>query len=559
MKKLALLLAAMMLVVSVAGCGSNTSASSSSQAAGESGAESSAAQNTAAVSPVTSWDGKELSVVVGPDPDTIDPALNSTVDGGTMIAHAFEGLFALDKDGVPQPAQAESYTLSEDGLTYTFTLRDGLKWSDGTPLTAEDFAYSWQRAIDPATAADYSYMFECIDGYADGKLDVTAVDEKTLEVKLIAPTAYFLELTAFPTYMPVQKATVEANGEQWALSAETYIGNGPYKISEWQRGSHITMVQNENYSNVEALGPESIRFNLVEDDVAQLSAYKTGEVLFVDTVPNDEIDALKPNEDYYVMDQIGTYYVSFNVQKAPLDNPKVRQALILAVDRDWICVNVGKADQVPAGAYVPPALSDADPTQSFREVGGDYYDPSFEAYEDNLAKAKEILAEAGYPNGEGLPTIEYLYNEGTAHQQIGEALQSMWGELGVKVELVSQEWATFLNSRKNGEYNVARNGWLGDYNDPISFLDMWITGGGNNDAQWSNPEYDKLITEIKSTGDQAVRMEKMHQAEDMIFADWMLCPLYYYTDIYMLSPVVDNTWASPLGFKYFMYATPKAA
>lgn len=143
-------------------------------------------------------------------------------------------------------------------------------------------------------------------------------------------------------------------GEQWALSAETYIGNGPYKISEWQRGSHITMVQNENYWNVEALGPESIRFNLVEDDVAQLSAYKTGEVLFVDTVPNDEIDALKPNEDYYVMDQIGTYYVSFNVQKAPLDNPKVRQALILAVDRDWICVNVGKADQVPAGAYVPP-------------------------------------------------------------------------------------------------------------------------------------------------------------------------------------------------------------
>ncbi|WP_274953783.1 peptide ABC transporter substrate-binding protein [Angelakisella massiliensis] len=559
MKKLALLLAAMMLVVSVAGCGSNTSASSSSQAAGESGAESSAAQNTAAVSPVTSWDGKELSVVVGPDPDTIDPALNSTVDGAIMIIHAFEGLCTMDEDGIPQPAQAESYTVSEDGLTYTFTLRDGLKWSDGTPLTAEDFAYSWQRAIDPATAADYSYMFECIDGYADGKLNVTAVDEKTLEVKLIAPTAYFLELTAFPTYMPVQKAAVEANGEQWALSAETYIGNGPYKISEWQRGSHITMVQNENYWNVEALGPESIRFNLVEDDVAQLSAYKTGEALFVDIVPNDEIDALKDMDDYYVMDQIGTYYVSFNVQKAPLDNPKVRQALCLAIDRDWICTNIGKTGQAPAGGFVPYALSDADPTQSFREVGGNYYDPSFEAYEDNLAKAKEILAEAGYPNGEGLPTIEYIYNEGTGNQQIGEALQNMWGELGVKVELFSQEWATFLNTRKNGEYSVARNAWLGDYNDPVSFLDMWITGGGNNDAQWSNPEYDALITEIKSTGDQAVRMEKMHQAEDMLFEEWIMAPIYFYTDYYLQSPAVENVWASPLGFKYFMYATPKAA
>ena len=425
-------------------------------------------------------------------------------------------------------------------------------------MTAQDFVYSWSRAVDPQTAADYSYIFECVDGYADGKLNVSAPDDRTLVVKLVAPTTYFLELTAFPAYMPVQQATVEANGEQWALSPETYIGNGPYKISEWQRGSHITMVQNENYWNVETLGPQSIRFNLVEDDVAQLSAYQTGDVLFIEAVPNDEIDALKDSSDYYVMDQIGTYYISFNVQRAPLDNPKVRQALTLALDRDWICVNIGKTGQIPAGGFVPYALSDADPSQSFREVGGNYYDPSFEAFEDNLAQAKEILAEAGYPNGEGLPAIEYVYNEGTANQQIGEVLQNMWGELGVKVELFSQEWATFLNTRKSGDYSVARNAWLGDYNDPISFLDIWITGGGNNDAQWSNPQYDQLITEIKSTGDQAVRMEKMHQAEDILFEEWVLAPIYFYTDMYLQSPAVENIWASPLGFKYFMYATPAA-
>ena len=557
MKKLALLLAVMMLVVSVSGCGGDT-ATSSSQAAGDPDSGSSAPAAAPAVSPVTSWDGEELSVIVGPDPDTIDPALNTAIDGGVLIVHAFEGLYALDQDGVPQPAQAESYTLSEDGLTYTFTLREGLKWSDGTPLTAQDFVYSWSRAVDPQTAADYSYIFECVDGYADGKLNVSAPDDRTLVVKLVAPTTYFLELTAFPAYMPVQQATVEANGEQWALSPETYIGNGPYKISEWQRGSHITMVQNENYWNVEALGPQSIRFNLVEDDVAQLSAYQTGDVLFIEAVPNDEIDALKDSSDYYVMDQIGTYYISFNVQRAPLDNPKVRQALTLALDRDWICVNIGKTGQIPAGGFVPYALSDADPSQSFREVGGNYYDPSFEAFEDNLAQAKEILAEAGYPNGEGLPAIEYVYNEGTANQQIGEVLQNMWGELGVKVELFSQEWATFLNTRKSGDYSVARNAWLGDYNDPISFLDIWITGGGNNDAQWSNPQYDQLITEIKSTGDQAVRMEKMHQAEDILFEEWVLAPIYFYTDMYLQSPAVENIWASPLGFKYFMYATPAA-
>jgi len=500
--------------------------------------------------------GGTLAVNVGSDPDTIDPALNSAVDGATLIIHVFEGLYTLDKDGVPVPGQAKDVQISDDGTVYTFTLRDGLKWSDGKPVTASDFVYAWNRAIDPETAADYAYMFEVIDGYDEGKLNVTAPDDKTLVVKLKNRVPYFLELTAFPAFSPVRQDIVEQYGDAWATKPETYIGNGPYKVTEWVPGSHITMTKNENYWNYKNLGMQNIKFVLMDDPGAQLNAFIKGEILFTDEIPNDEIDTWRDKPEFHLEGQLGTYYVSFNTQREYLNNPKVRQALTLAIDREFIVREIGKAGQVPAGAYVPTGLSDADPSKEFREVGGDYYDPY--DYEGNLEKAKQILAEAGYPNGEGLPTFEYLYNsESEGHRLIGEVLQDMWGKLGVKINLVSQEWATFLNTRKNGDYDIARNGWLGDYNDPISFLDMWITGSGNNDAQWSNPEYDKLISQIKTETDTAKRFELMHKAEDMIFEDWMLCPIYYYVDIFLLNTKVENFWSSPLGFKYFMYATVK--
>jgi len=458
--------------------------------------------------------------------------------------------------GVPVPGQAKDVQISDDGTVYTFTLRDGLKWSDGKPVTASDFVYAWNRAIDPETAADYAYMFEVIEGYEEGKLNVTAPDDKTVVVKLKNRVPYFLELTAFPAFSPVRKDIIEQHGDAWATKPETYIGNGPYKVTEWVPGSHITMTKNENYWNYKNLGMQNIKFVLMDDPGAQLNAFIKGEILFTDDIPNDEIDTWKDKPEFHLEGQLGTYYVSFNTQREYLNNPKVRQALILAVDREFIVREIGKAGQVPAGAFVPIGLSDADPSKEFRDVGGNYYDPS--DYEGNLEKAKQILAEAGYPNGQGLPAFEYLYNsESEGHRLIGEALQDMWGKLGVKINLVSQEWATFLNTRKNGDYDIARNGWLGDYNDPISFLDMWITNSGNNDAQWSNPEYDKLISQIKTETDTAKRFELMHKAEDMIFDDWMLCPIYYYVDIFVLNTKVENFWSSPLGFKYFMYATVK--
>lgn len=512
-------------------------------------------QNTPGPSPAQPT---QLSIHVGSEPDIIDPALNTAADVATMLVHTFEGLMTLDKNGTPIYGQAESHTVSDDGLTYTFKLREGLKWSDGKPLTANDFIWSWNRAISPETAADYEYMFESIEGYAEGKLNVTAPDDRTLVVKLVAPTPYFLELCAFPTFYPVRQDIVEANPDTWTLNPATYIGNGPYVLQEWVHDSQMVYKKNPNYWNAKAItGPDTLRFLLMSDDNAILAAFQNGEILFADSMPNDEIDAWRDKPEFNLEGQLGTYYVSFNVKKAPLDNAKVRKALILAVDREYIVTNIGKAGQEPAGAFVPIGLTDADPAQKFRDVGGNYYDPSGEAYQANLAEAKKLLAEAGYPEGKGLPTIEYLYNEGTGHQLIGEALQSMWKQIGVNVSLVSQEWNTFTTSRKHGEYQIARNGWLADYNDPISFLDMWITGGGNNDAQWSNKDYDALITKIKVSSDRAERMRLMHQAEDIIFQDSMLCPIYFYVDIFLKSQKLDGFYSSPLGYKYFMYTTVK--
>jgi len=385
------------------------------------------------------------------------------------------------------------------------------------------------------------------------KLQIKAIDEKTLEVTLAAETPYFLELTAFPTYMPVEMSVVEENGESWATSAPTYIGNGPYKILEWVPDSHITMEKNEYYYDYDNLGPESITFNLIEDDTSKYNAYQTGELSFVRNLPQEMIPTLNSESDFHMLSEMGTYYISYNVEVEPFNDPLVRQAFTLAIDREYIANQIGGGSYVPAGAYVPSGLTDADSTKDFRDVGGDYYDPY--DYEGNLAKAKELLAEAGYENGEGLPAIEYVYNDTSLHIQIAEYLQQAWSELGAMVSLEVQEWSTFINTRKSGSFQTARNGWLADYNDPITFLDMFITDGGNNDGRWSNTEFDSLITQIKTTSDASERMSMMHEAEDILFDEWVLNPVMYYSTSYMWDTALDDSiWTSPIGFNHFMYA-----
>ena len=573
-KKLVSLALSSAMVLSLAACGGSSKETTAASEAAETTAASEAesTEETTAADTASS-DGFNLAVCLASEPQTIDPALNSAVDGAIMINHMFEGLVKWVDDGegnaVTAPGQAESWekVVNDDGtVTYTFTLRDGIKWSDGQPVTAGDFEYSWKRLANPETAADYCYMIDMVQGYAavaDGSADpdtlgVKAIDDKTLEITLSYDCPYFEEIMAFPATFPVRQDMVEGNDE-WTYDVSTYVGNGPYKMAEWSHNAYILAEKNENYYDYENLGPDTIRFTLLDDANAMLAAYNSGELDFIENFPTDEMANYLASGEITVADYLGTYYVCFNTEDEVFSDPLVREAFSLAIDRNYIVENVSQAGEVPATAYVPSGVNDAaGPSgDDFRTVGGEYYSVAAEDYEANCEKARELLAEAGYPNGEGFPTVEYTYNTDDKHKAIAEALQNMWQEvLGVTVTLSNQDWNVFLESRKQGDYQIARNGWIADYNDPCSFLDMWYTGGGNNDAQYSNPEYDALIDAAKATSNQEERMAAFHQAEDILIGqDSVLAPIYFYTQPYMLADDIQGMYYTPLGYFFFGYTS----
>ena len=561
-KFLALALASVM-AVSVAACGSSSSTNDTSAA--DSSTTTEAADTTA------SADGYNLAVCLASEPMTIDPALNSAVDGAIMANHMFEGLVKWVDNGSGEaelaPGQAESWekTVNDDGtVTYAIKMRDGIKWSDGKDVTAGDFEYSWKRLADPATAADYCYMIDMVQGYAevaDGSADkdtlgIKAVDDKDLEITLSYDCPYFEEIMAFPATFPVRQDIVEGN-EEWTYSPETYIGNGAYKMVEWSHNAYILTEKSETYYDYEKLGPDTIKYTLLDDNNAMLAAFNSGELNFIMNFPTDEMANYLASGQITVAPYIGTYYVCFNTEDEVFSNPLVRQAFSLVIDRNYIVENVSQSGEVPATGYVPSGVYDAEGANGddFRTVGGEYYSVSADDYQANCDKARELLAEAGYPNGEGFPAVEYMYNTDDRHKAIAEALQNMWQtELGVTVNLSNQDWNVFLKSRKDGDFQIARNGWIADYNDPCSFLDMWYTGGGNNDAQYSNPEYDALIDAAKATSDQTERMAAFHKAEDLLIGqDSVLAPIYFYTNPYMLSDNISGMYYTPLGYFFFGY------
>ena len=570
-KLLSLLLSGALVFGLLAGCGGGTTSTPAPAETGSAAPESTEPATTA----------NEITVNIASEPQTIDPALNSAVDGAIMINHMFEGLMRWVDSGVETAGsdgtctnaelsygQAESYDKvpNEDGtVTYTFHLRDGIMWSDGQPVTASDFVFSWQRLVSPETAADYSYMIDCVvnaNAIMNGELDpselaVSAPDDKTFVVTITSDLPYFTELCAFPATFPVREDIV--SDSQWTYSPDTYISNGAYKMTSRVTNSEIVMEPNEYYYGVDTLGPDKITFKLMDDANAMLSGFNSGELDFIESMPTDEVAGLLASGDLKIVDYIGTYYVCYQTQKEPFDDPKVREAFTLAIDRTYIVEQITQTGQVEAGGFVPAGVYDAEGAtgDDFRTVGGDYYAPTDADYEANCERARELLAEAGYPNGEGFPVVTYLYNTDDSHKAVGEALQNMWQTvLGVTVQLDNQEWATFLQTRKDGDYSIARNGWIADYNDPMSFLDMWLTGGGNNDAQYSNAEYDSLIQQAKASTDPAERMSLMHQAEDIIIGqDYALCPLYFYTQKYMLADGIQGMYYTPLGYFFFDQCT----
>ena len=553
-----------------------------------------------------------INVCIASEPDTLDPALNSAVDGATMIAHLFAGLstWAQDENGalviVPACAtELPAAVINEDGTaTYTYTLVDGLKWSDGKDLTAKDFEFAWKRASSEALGADYGYMFEVVQGYPND-LAVEATDDKTLVVTLNNDVSYWNELLAFPSFLPVREDVVAS--ESWATDPKTYVCNGPYTMTKWDHNSLITLTKNPNYNLADTIKMDEINFYLSDDANNMLANYEKGDWQMIDDVPNNEIATLKEKypAEFVVGSQMGTYYVCWNVnanilpegceltgEDAEKAMAEIRYAIGLLYDRNYIVTEIGQAGQQPASSFVALGLTDANGIDQFYKNAGPskdydgYFNVAEDAYEANWAEAIEILKkyyefDEATQTFTNFPSIEYLYNTSEGHKAIGEYLANVVSSVGITMNLTNQEWATFLNTRKEGDYTVARNGWLADYNDPISFLDMWTSTSGNDDTQlgkgthaglklysidltpfgsdikvengtWAET-YDAAITAIKRCGDKEARYGMMHAAEDLLMSTGTITPLYYYTDIYMIKESVKGFFSNPLGYKYFMY------
>ena len=514
-----------------------------------------------------------FTVQYGSNPETLDPALNSAIDGANTIITIFEPLLLINENNEVIGGQAESWETSEDGLTWTFTMRDGLKWSDGTDLNAKDFEYSFKRMVDPNTAAPYAETcLGMIDGFEeaagfpdkDGNptaepnpdaLNVKASDDgKTLTIVLSYPCSYFDKMAAFATMSPVQQATVEANGDSWCTSADTFVSNGPYMITDWTPSERIVLTKNPNYVggwDSSKIVSDTITLLLLEDSSAAYAAYNSGEAVLIKDVPTDEIPSLTKAEDggdFYVDTILGTYYVSLNLQRDAFKDAKVRKALSLAIDRDYVANTIMQGTYSAADSIVGPGI--VDESGYFHDNGNAPYISA--DYEANLAEAKKLLEEAGYPNGEGYPTIEYSTNDAGYHVPLAEYLQQAWGDLGITLTINKMEWSSFTPARRAGEYDVARNGWVMDYNDPSNMLDLFCSGNGNNDGKYANPDFDAAI-DASRVADSAEHFAQLHKAEDILMEDMGCLPIAYYNDYWLQSPTLKGTWHSPYGYWYLQY------
>jgi len=528
---------------------------------------------------------QEVTYNLAMEPDSIDPAVTWGIADANVELQVFDGLTRLDNKNTPQPAIAKSWTISKDRKTYLFTLRDAY-WTNGTPVTAYDFEYAWKRVLTPEFAASYAYQLYYVYGgqafntsirvgskyyvqAADAKgnpltkkvggkdvpvpnmakeidpsknVGVRALDAKTLKVYLQSPTVYFLALTAFPTLMPVCKAVVSTN-DKWAVDVKTYVTNGPFKLTEWSHNEKMTFVKNPTYWDKDKVKLTKITYLMVTDESTALSMFQSGQMDVGSTVPLSELPKLVASGDAKIFPMLGTYFSVFNVAKKPFNDVRIRKAMSLAINRQQITISITRGGQIPALTIVPYGVADAVPGSDFRTVGGSYFK------DNDLVTAKALLAQAGYPNGKGFPAFTYLYNTSSAHKAIAEALQQMWKKnLGITCTLRSEEAGVWVDDRTNGNFDVTRGSWIGDYMDPNTFLDMWVTGSGTNMAGWSNKTYDALIAKAKVTTDPKARMATLHAAEKILMTNMPIAPIYYYTNPVLLSKHVKNFYQSALSF-----------
>lgn len=503
---------------------------------------------------------KELFINAGEEPKTIDP----TLSGNDFVypRHVFETLIIKGKDGNLKNGVAESFDISQDGLKYTFTLRTNSKWTDGKIVTANDFVYALRRAADPLSGAEYTSFIEYVKNASSilaGKLPkerlgVKAIDDYTLEIELESPTGYFLDILTYPIFAPVRRDIIEKYGDNWTLNPETYIGNGAFIMTEKSPDSRIVMIKNTNYWNKDDIIPEKITFIMMQDATLALAGIKEGSLDFSVKVLSQDIESLKKQGILDIAPYYSTVAFGINDTDRILKDKRIRKALSLAIDRNYIVEKVALTAKSPTSAWVPVGAYDVQ--GDFRENGGEYLDISKEGYSNNVAMAKKLMAEAGYPNGDGFPVLEYKTTSDLIYIQVAEAIQQMWKEnLGVDLQISSMEWAAYQQMRLEKNYQIMRTIWIGDYSDPMTFLENYLSYRPQNYAGYSNIIFDKYIEMARKSSDQNVRMKAMHDAERVLVSeDNVLIPIYNPSNPLLVSKRLRDYVATPLMEFQFHYA-----
>ncbi len=480
--------------------------------------------------------GKRADLVMlnGAEPESLDPAVITGQPEGRIVNALFEGLTTFDRQGHPIPGVAESWTVSPDAKTYLFKLRADAKWSDGTPVTARDFVASWRRTLTPETAASYNYQLFYVKNakaFADGKLTdfaqvgVRALDDRTLEVTLENPTPFFLSLCATPPLEPVPLRAIERHGDDW-IKPGRIVSNGAYILEDWRINDHVRLRKNPFYWDRARIALEVVDVLPISKANVAYNFYASGEAdLSLDKglAPTALLDDLKKRPDFHAASFFATYFLRYNCAAGPFRDERVRRAFSLAVDKRRIVEKITRGGERPAASLVPPGID------GYASPDGLPYDP---------VEARRLLAEAGYPGGRGLPLIRYLYADSDLNRDIAVELQDMWlNALGVKISLTSQEWKVYLNSMNSLDYEISRSSWVGDYPDPNTFLDMFLTGGGNNRTGFADPAYDRLIADAGREPDPKKRFEILGEAERMLLEKKaVICPLYFYVGIQLYDP-----------------------
>lgn len=559
-KKLSLILAMTMVCGTVlAGCGGSggetqqTIAEATTEATQAASAEETPAEGETA-------GAKEMTFVLSNEPDGIDPGVTNNSFAAVFLANCFEGLVTNDSTGSVVPGAAESWDISDDGTVYTFHLRDGLKWSDGSPLTADDFVYAIQRVLTPETAGQYvdivtAYVKNGAEFYAgDAKaedLGIQALDEKTVEITLKQATSYFIDVLSMWVYDPVQKATIEANGDKWTASPETYVCNGPFKITEMNMGESMVLEKNENYWDAANTTMDKITLRYILDTSTALTAYESGEVDGIRSIPASDFARLKAeNAGIQSVPNFGTVYYVVNCEKEPYNDPLVRKALNLAIDRESLINNVVQIDAQPAFNFISPGYS-----VDGKDITEGRSDRGISSTAD-VEAAQAALAEAGYPNGEGFPTLQLSFYSDDVVKKVAEAVAEMLQtNLNIKVEVSSSDWAIFYEDVQNGNYEVAAMGWSADYMHPMSFFPLLVTDDVNNNSNYSNPEYDALVQQIMSETDPAKAVELINQAEDLVMEEYPFINLYYKANNFLMKDYVSGYYMTASGNLYFKNAS----